>query len=71
MIIGLMRFHAEGQASKILPSMWNTLVVAGVVTAVNLVLGTTAGYAYARFRFPSRRSPSSRCSSPACCRRSC
>jgi multiple sugar transport system permease protein len=52
MIMGLMRFHAEGQASKILPSMWNTLVVAGVVTAVNLVLGTTAGYAYARFRFP-------------------
>jgi len=35
MIMGLMRFHAEGQAAKILPSMWNTLVVAGVVTAVN------------------------------------
>ena len=72
MIIGLMRFHAEGQASKILPSMWNTLVVAGVVTAVNLVLGTTAGYAYARFRFPLKTvSRSSRCSSPACCRPSC
>ncbi|HTG11904.1 MAG TPA: carbohydrate ABC transporter permease, partial [Candidatus Eisenbacteria bacterium] len=28
------------------------LVVAAVVTVVNLVLGTTAGYAYARFRFP-------------------
>lgn len=54
MILGLMRFHAEGQASKILPSMWNTLVVASVVTVVNLVLGTTAGYAYARFRFPLR-----------------
>jgi len=54
MIMGLVRFHAEGQAAKILPSMWNTLVVAGVVTAVNLVLGTTAGYAYARFRFPLR-----------------
>jgi multiple sugar transport system permease protein len=52
MITGLMRFHAEGQAAKILPSMWNTLVVAIVVTAVNLVMGTTAGYAYARFRFP-------------------
>src|SRR5260370_894399 len=38
MIMGLMRFHAEGQASKILPSMWNTLVVASAVTAVNLVL---------------------------------
>jgi multiple sugar transport system permease protein len=52
MILGLMRFHAEGQAAKILPSMLNTLVVAAVVTAVNLVIGTTAGYAYARFRFP-------------------
>jgi multiple sugar transport system permease protein len=52
MVMGLVRFHAEGQASKILPSMWNTCVVAGVVTALNLVVGTTAGYAYARFRFP-------------------
>jgi multiple sugar transport system permease protein len=52
MIMGLVRFHAEGQAAKILPSMWNTLVVAAVVTAVNLAVGTTAGYAYARFRFP-------------------
>ena len=52
MVMGLMRFHAEGQASKILPSMWNTCVVAGVVTVLNLVFGTTAGYAYARFRFP-------------------
>jgi multiple sugar transport system permease protein len=52
MIMGLVRFHAEGQAARILPSMWNTVVVAGVVTAVNLVVGTTAGYAYARFRFP-------------------
>jgi len=54
MILGMVRFHAEGQASKILPSMWNTVVVAAVVTAVNLVLGTTAGYAYARFHFPLR-----------------
>ena len=52
MILGLMRFHAEAQAGRILPSMWNSLVVALVVTAVNLVAGTTAGYAYARFRFP-------------------
>ncbi len=54
MVLGLVRFHAEGQAAKILPSMWNTTVVATVVTAVNLVLGTTAGYAYARFHFPLR-----------------
>ena len=52
MILGLVRFHAEGQAAKILPSMLNTLIVATIVTALNLVVGTTAGYAYARFRFP-------------------
>jgi multiple sugar transport system permease protein len=52
MIFGLVRFHAEGQAAKILPSMLNTLIVAGVVTVLNLLVGTTAGYAYARFRFP-------------------
>jgi multiple sugar transport system permease protein len=52
MILGLIRFHAEGQAAKILPSMLNSLVVALLVTALNLVIGTTAGYAYARFHFP-------------------
>src|SRR5436190_364905 len=52
MILGLIRFHAEGQAAKILPSMLNSVVVAVVVTILNLVIGTTAGYAYARYRFP-------------------
>ncbi|MGH7268031.1 MAG: carbohydrate ABC transporter permease [Candidatus Rokuibacteriota bacterium] len=52
MVLGFVRFHAEGQAAKILPSMLNSVIVAGVVTAINLVIGTTAGYAYARFRFP-------------------
>ena len=52
MVLGLKRFHAEGQAAKILPSMLNTLIVASVVTVVNLVIGTAAGYAYARFSFP-------------------
>jgi multiple sugar transport system permease protein len=52
MILGLVRFHAEGQAARILTSMGNSLVVAALVTAVNLVVGTTAGYAYARFSFP-------------------
>ncbi len=52
MILGLIRFHAEGQAAKILPSMLNSLIVATVVTALNLIVGTTAGYAYARFKFP-------------------
>src|SRR6266496_1603010 len=52
MILGLIRFHAAGQAAKILPSMLNSVVVAVVVTILNLVIGTTAGYAYARYRFP-------------------
>ena len=52
MILGLVRFHAEGQAAKILPAMLNSLIVASLVTVLNLVVGTTAGYAYARFRFP-------------------
>jgi multiple sugar transport system permease protein len=51
MILGLVRFHAEGQAAKIPAAMWNSLVVAGLVTVANLLIGTTAGYAYARFQF--------------------
>jgi multiple sugar transport system permease protein len=52
MVLGLVRFHAEGQAARILPSMLNSLIVASAVTALNLIIGTTAGYAYARYRFP-------------------
>jgi multiple sugar transport system permease protein len=52
MVLGMVRFHAEGQAAKILPSMLNSLIVAAAVTIVDLVIGTTAGYAYARFRVP-------------------
>jgi multiple sugar transport system permease protein len=52
MIVGLVRFHAEGQAAKILPAMLNSIIVASVVTGLNLLVGTTAGYAYARYRFP-------------------
>jgi multiple sugar transport system permease protein len=52
MVLGMVRFHAEGQAAKIVPSMLNSLIVAAAVTIVNLVIGTTAGYAYARFRVP-------------------
>jgi multiple sugar transport system permease protein len=54
MVLGMVRFHAEGQAAKILPSMLNSLIVATAVTVVNLVIGTTAGYAYARFRVPMK-----------------
>jgi multiple sugar transport system permease protein len=32
--------------------MVNSVVVGGLVTVLNLVIGTTAGYAYARYRFP-------------------
>ena len=32
----------------------NSFVVAGVVTLINLVLGSIAGYAFARLRFPGR-----------------
>jgi multiple sugar transport system permease protein len=52
MVLGMVRFHAEAQAAKILPAMLNSLVVAAVVTVVNLLAGATAGYAYARYRFP-------------------
>ena len=52
MVLGLVRFHAESQAARILPSMLNSLIVASAVTALNLIIGTTAGYAYARYRFP-------------------
>ena len=54
MVLGMIRFHAEGQAAKILPSMLNSLTVAAAVTVVNLIIGTTAGYAYARFRVPMK-----------------
>src|SRR5438552_15993706 len=43
MVLGLVRFHAEGQAGKILPSMLNSLIVAATVTLINLVIGTLAG----------------------------
>ena len=41
MVLGMIRFHAEGQAAKILPSMLNSLIVAAAVTLVNLIIGTT------------------------------
>jgi multiple sugar transport system permease protein len=36
------------QATRVPFSIWNSLVVATCVTAINLVLGSLAGYAYAR-----------------------
>jgi multiple sugar transport system permease protein len=52
MIFGLVRFHAEVQASRILPALLNSVIVAGAVTTLNLVIGSAAGYAYARCSFP-------------------
>src|SRR5262249_24102289 len=52
MIFGLVRFHAEVQASRILPALLNSVIVAGAVTTLNLGIGSAAGYAYARCSFP-------------------
>jgi multiple sugar transport system permease protein len=37
------------QATRVPLSIWNSLVVAVAVTAINLVLGSLAGYAYSRY----------------------
>jgi multiple sugar transport system permease protein len=55
MIFGLVRFHAEVQAARILPALLNSVIVAGAVTVLNLVVGSAAGYAYARCRFPLKQ----------------
>ena len=55
MILGMVRFHAEVQASRILPALLNSVIVAGTVTTLNLVIGSAAGYAYARCTFPLKQ----------------
>ena len=55
MIFGLVRFHAEVQAARILPALLNSVLVAGAVTTLNLVVGSAAGYAYARCTFPLKQ----------------
>jgi multiple sugar transport system permease protein len=52
-------FDAWGRAfTEINPSLprlfFNSAVIAGAVTASNLILGSMAGYAFARLRFPGR-----------------
>lgn len=54
-IFGLVEFHAQHQSAQILPSLGNSVVVTLIVTALNIVLGSGAGYAYARFRHPVMR----------------
>jgi len=39
---------------SILVLFWNSLMIATIVTVSNLVLGSLAGYAFARLRFPGR-----------------
>ena len=39
---------------SVLVLFWNSALIAGVVTISNLVLGSLAGYAFARLRFPGR-----------------
>lgn len=54
-IVGLVEFHSQHQTAQILPSLMNTIIVTVLVTAINVVLGSAAGYAYARFRYPVMR----------------
>jgi len=47
--------HAWGSIDPGLPQMiFSSLLVAGVVTLTNLFLGSIAGYAFARLKFPGR-----------------
>lgn len=43
-------------AEQVLPGMVNSLIVAIGTAVLNLVLGTLAGYSFARLRFPARTS---------------
>lgn len=49
-ILGLVEFQSRDQASQVLASMSNSFIVAVAVTAINVVFGSAAGYAYARHR---------------------
>lgn len=51
-IFGLVEFHASHQTAQILPALWNSIVVTLAVTAINVVAGSMAGYAFARSRHP-------------------
>jgi multiple sugar transport system permease protein len=55
----LERAFSEGPASTpsdlIFPGIRNSAVVAGAVALLNVVVGASAGYSFARFRFPGNR----------------
>ncbi|MGI8747310.1 MAG: sugar ABC transporter permease, partial [Deinococcus sp.] len=48
------QFQGQGNESKFLLSVRNTLVVSGLTGLLAILLSTTAGYAMARLRFPGR-----------------
>lgn len=49
-ILGLTEFHYADQARLVISSLSNSFIVAAAVTAINVVFGGAAGYAYARHR---------------------
>ena len=48
------QFQGQGNESKFLLSVRNTVLVSGVTGLIGILLSTTAGYAIARLRFPGR-----------------
>jgi arabinogalactan oligomer / maltooligosaccharide transport system permease protein len=48
------QFQGQGNESKFLLSVRNTLLVSGITGLLAILLSTTAGYAMARLRFPGR-----------------
>ncbi len=48
------QFQGQGNESKFLLSVRNTLLVSGLTGVLAILLSTTAGYAMARLRFPGR-----------------
>ena len=49
-ILGLTEFHYADQARLVIASLSNSFIVSIAVTAINIVFGSAAGYAYARHR---------------------
>ncbi|MDP8904150.1 MAG: carbohydrate ABC transporter permease [Chloroflexota bacterium] len=52
--LGAWEYALTNLQPSILVLFWNSLMIATIVTASNLVLGSLAGYAFARLHFPGR-----------------
>jgi len=52
---GANRAMISDAARQVPRAMWNSVVIAGSVLALNLLLGAPAAYAYARFFFPGKK----------------